>query len=134
MKSALVLDQDADLSTLPEAYRDKIAFRTNKHGKRVALFPKGTEFEGDHAVLLCRTGQAEPIDDECAAAVGKTAAQLKSTQLDYLMNTLGINDKGDRELYRAGVILGYDDKLQYIPGPNWEKYQTAKKQGQEDDI
>jgi hypothetical protein len=64
------------------------------------------------------------------------ATQIAVLQVDYQMNNLGINSPDDRELFRAGVILGYDGKSQYKPGPNWDAYQAAKtaNENNEDDI
>ncbi len=129
MKARLSLDQFADTSTMPEELQSKLLFKygRNQAGKMVPIpyFPAGTEFTGDQAVMLCRTGQAAPADDECANALGYSAEKIAALQVDYKMNTLGINSKEDRELYRAGVILGYDKDLKAIPGPNWEAYQQA---------
>tara|TARA_R110000822_G_scaffold216828_1_gene351383 strand:- start:2003 stop:2410 length:408 start_codon:yes stop_codon:yes gene_type:complete len=135
MKAALVLDQFADTSLLTDEQRTQIKFKPMGKGKFNAVFPAGTIFEGDDAIRMCKTGQAAPYDEECAKEVGMSEAKLKSLQLEYKMNTLGINNKNDRELYRAGVILGYDSKLEYLPGPNWNAYQDAKKEtASEDDI
>ena len=140
MKAALVLDQFADTSMLTDEQRTQIKFKPagkDRNGKMIfdAVFPAGTIFEGHDAVRMCKTGQAAPYDEECAKEVGMSPAKLKSLQLDYKMNTLGINNKADRELFRAGVITGYDNKLDYIPGPNWDAYQDAKKEtSKEDDI
>jgi len=134
MKAALVLDQFADVSQLTEEQQAKIAFKPGHKGKLDAIFPAGTIFEGDDAVRMCKTGQAAPYDEECAKAVGLSSARLAALQVGYKMDTLGINRKEDRELYRAGIILGYDDKLNYIPGPNWDKYQLAKLQTEEDEV
>jgi len=50
------------------------------------------------------------------------------------MDTLGINSEADRELYRAGVITGYDKELKPIPGPNWDAYQAAKAESETEEI
>jgi hypothetical protein len=134
MKASLVLDQWADVDALTEDLRGKIAFKAGHKGKLDAYFPAGTVFEGDQAVLLCKTGQAKPIDKECCDKAGMTEHQLAVAQVEYKMNSLGINRKEDRELFRAGIILGYDNKLQYIPGPNWDKYQLAKLETEEDEV
>lgn len=128
MKAKLVLDQFADVSALTDEQRKQIVFKPGHRGKLDAVFPAGTEFSGEDALRLCKTGQAAPSDDECSKKLGWTAAQLAAAQTAYKMDTLGINRKEDRELYVAGVIAGYDEKLNYIPGPNWNKYQQAKKQ------
>lgn len=132
MQAKLNLDQYADLATVPDELQSKIGFKM-EGGKRVAYYPSGTSFEGDLALQLCRTGQASPSDDECAAALGMSAEQVAAKAVEYRMDVLGINSANDRQLYRAGVILGYDDKLAYIPGPNWEKYQAALAKTKEDE-
>lgn len=125
MKSKLVLQQEADMATLFPGDADKIRFVKSRSGKAIAVFPAGTEFDGDRALFLCKTGQASPSDEECAKELGLSQAQIDSLQMDYRMTDLGIHRKEDRELYRAGVITGYDSDLNYIPGPNWEAYQDA---------
>lgn len=136
MKSALVLDQFADVTKVTEEMRPFLTFVPGHKGKLDAIFPKGTMFSGPQAVALCRTGQAAPVDDECAKELNWTPERLKAQQDEYQMNVLGINRPEDRELWRAGVIAGYDKNLQYIPGPNWAKYQKAKEgvAKSEDDI
>lgn len=133
MKARLVLEQYANMKTMPPGYASKVKFRSDANGKAVAVYPVGTEFEGEHALLLCKTGQAEPADDECAQTLGMTAEQRQNLQLDYKMNTLGIYRAEDRELYRAGVIEGYDAEGKYKPGPNWAAYQEAKAASDEED-
>ena len=128
MKSRLVLDQYCNPANVTEAMRPKMLFKPHPKTKQPeAYFPAGTEFEGEQAVFLCRTGQAEPSDDECGDAINATPAERERAQRNYVMNTLGINRKEDRELYEAGVIVGYDPKkdMAYIPGPNWDAYQAA---------
>ena len=125
MKSKLSLDQSADVSQLT-ALHPLVSWRKEKNGSLSAYFPKGSEFTGAQALFLCRTGQATPADDECANALGMSPSQIEVLQLDYQMNNLGINSTEDRALFRAGVITGYDSKLNYKPGPNWEAYQAAK--------
>lgn len=133
MKAKLVLDQFCDLSKVTEENRSKVRFRPGKHGKADAIYPAGTEFEGEMAIALCRTGQAAPSDEECAVKLGLSPEQLAVLQVEYKMNSLGINRKEDRELYRAGVILGYDEKLNYIKGPNWAAYQEAIEEAETED-
>lgn len=125
MRARLVLDQWCNVANLPE-YLRPAAQAVAQFGRIDWRLPAGTEIEGEQAIRMCRTGQCEPVDDECLQAVALTVEQLASRQLEYRMSDLGINDKGDRELYKAGVILGYDEQLDYIPGPNWAKYQAAK--------
>lgn len=130
MKSALNLDQYADLASLPPAYQSKIKFKT-ENGKPVAYFPKGCEFDGEHALHLVKTGQASPIDEECAAACGMDANQLASKQMHYAAANVGIKGKKDLEMFLAGAITGYapgttDENPIYIHGPNWDAWQAAE--------
>lgn len=135
MKSRLVRDQWANPARAPEYLKRQLKFKPgqDRTGKSSMLpyYPAGTVYEGEEAVLRCRTGQAEPADDECIEALNMPPEQQREAQVDYAMNDLGIHDKDDRELYRAGVILGYrkvdgTDKLEYLRGPNWDSYQAAK--------
>lgn len=135
MRARLLLDQFADESQLTEAQRALVTWKhCPRHRQPVAIFPKGAEFDGPQALALCRTGQAAPSDDECAKALGMTAEQMEQRQIEYRMDNLGINNPEDRKLYRAGVILGYDENLRYIRGPKWHEYQKAKQQVEEDDV
>jgi hypothetical protein len=129
MKSALVLDQFADVSTMPEEYREKaeIVF---VNGKQDWIYPKGTEFEGEHALDLVMRGQAAPIDEECAKACGMSPAELRRCQRQYLAASAGIKGKNDLALFMGEVIDGYlpgttDAKPIYKPGKYWDKYQKA---------
>jgi len=129
MKARLVLEQYADVSKLNAEQRKVVTFRPDRMnaGKTVCVFPEGAVFEGEQALFLCKTGQAEPVDDECMKATKMTPGQRAAIQENYKMDSLGINDKADRELYRAGVILGYHPKDKtYIHGPNWNAYQLAQ--------
>lgn len=101
---------------------------------QVAIYPAGTVFGGDMAIRLCQTGQAEPADEECRQVVGMTADEIEAARIEYEMNTKGIWNKGDRELFRAGVILGYNSDLTHKPGPNWDAYYKAKRELEEGEI
>lgn len=130
MKAVLHLDQDADLTTITPEYQAKLAFRKER-GKMVAYFPKGCEFEGEHAIALVGTGQASPSDDECAVACGMTPEQIKAKRINYAADAAGVRGTKDREMFLAGAILGYaegttDEKPIYIKGPNWDAWQAAE--------
>lgn len=130
MKAALNLDQDADLSQVSDAYRLKLKFEM-RQGKMVPFYPKGTEFEGEHALRLVSTGQASPSDPECAAAVGMSSDQVQAKQREYLAASRGIKGKKDLAMFMAGAIEGYapdstDANPVYIPGPNWGVWQAAE--------
>ncbi len=131
MKSRLLLDQFCNPLNAP-AYLTASIVPVFDRGQIAYKYPTGTIFEGEQAVFMCKTGQCVPIDDECATAAGMTPAQAARAQVVCRMANLGINSKEDQELYMAGVIEGYDDKLNYIPGKNWEAYQAAKKEASKD--
>lgn len=136
MKAKLVLDQDVHVAAAAEkpGYVDKIRWVARKGYKRpVAIYPKGTEFDGDHALFLCSTGQAHPSDEECLKATGKTEPELRAIQAAYHLTQHGYNKQDDRDLALAGVILGYDEEGKPIPGPNWAQYQSAVAADEQDD-
>lgn len=127
--AALVLDQWADPDSCPEYLRPAIKFRMmNVRGqgpRPVPYFAAGTEYRGDDAVRIVLTGQGCPTNDACREASGLTDSQITAKQLEYEMNAKGINDPGDRELYKAGVIAGMNPDGTPIPGPKWDEYQSA---------
>jgi len=129
MKSALVVDQFCNPAGLPPYLKEQVKFKPGKtaDGKPAAIpyLPKGTVFEDDQALLRCKTKQAQPIDEECFKALGWSDAQIAAAKVDYEMNVLGINNKEDRELFKAGVILGYNKDQSYKKGPAWDAYQAA---------
>jgi len=130
MKAKLHLQQFCDVSQVTPELQSLVSWVPGKDvaGKpvSVAVYAAGTVFEGPIALQLCRTGQAAPADDECAEALNMTQQQIDVLRVEYEMNNLGINNKGDRDLYRAGVILGYNADLTYKPGPKWDEYHAAK--------
>lgn len=132
MKAAYLFEQSVNINTAPDFYRDVAKAVFSATGSPVDwVIPKGTVVEGDEALLRVGTGQAAPIDEECAEACGMTPAQLKSTQRMYAAAMAGIRGKKDTELFMAGVIDGYDkgstdDNPKYIPGKNWQAFQDAK--------
>lgn len=119
----------ADPRTASESQKSLFVFLPvkSRNGKPRAFpyYTVGTVMEGEDAVWACRVGIATPCDDECVAATGLTKDQLKQRQESYEMTSKGIHSPEDRELYRAGVILGYNKDSSYIHGPNWDAYQEA---------
>jgi len=136
MKSVLLLDQFCNPDNVPEYLRSSIDFNKSKSGKPDPCFRAGTVFEGEQAIAMCITGQCAPKDEECVKALGWSEEKMRVVQLNCKMDNLGINRPEDRELYKAGVIAGYNPDLTYIHGPNWNKYQAAKEAvaQSEDDI
>tara|TARA_R110000823_G_scaffold34844_2_gene96763 strand:- start:523 stop:951 length:429 start_codon:yes stop_codon:yes gene_type:complete len=142
MQAKLLLDQWANAKGIAEDLRLQLKFKPGKdrNGEPVAIpyFPAGTIFTGPQALFICRTGQAEPADDECANSLGMSPEKQKALQTEYMMDSMGIRED-DRELFRAGVITGYDKAgktIEYKRGPNWDAYQAAKAEAEEleDDI
>lgn len=132
MMAKLCMDQFADMTTITPELMPLVSFMPDKRGRPTAIFAKGCVFTGEQAVALCLRGQATPADEECAAAVGLSPERLKWLQVGYEMDSKGVHSEGDRALYRGGVILGYDEHTgKQIPGPNWEKYQDAKRKRSE---
>ena len=129
MRSTLSIDQFCNPAGLPEYLRQQVKWKPGKtaDGKPAAIpyLPAGTIFEADQALLRCRTKQAIPCDDECFEALGWSESQIAAAKLDYEMNVVGINNKEDRELYRAGVIVGYNKDGSYKRGPAWDAYHEA---------
>lgn len=133
MQSAALSELSVNIENVPEAWRDSCLPQFD--GGRVVgwVLPIGFVFEGEQAVLRVKTGQAAPVDAECAAACEMTASQLASAQRRYQSAVAGIKGKKDHELFMAGVIDGYDEgttdaKPIYIPGRNWQVFQVAKAQ------
>lgn len=131
MKAILLADEDVTLNDLPPEYVNKLGFVRRK-GRQlpVAIFPKGTEFEGPHALHLVSTGQAMPSDDECKAACGMTPGQLARNSRAYSAAANGIGGEKDLAMFLAGAIDGYgpgstDENPVYIHGPNWKAWQEA---------
>lgn len=133
MKAKLVLDQGCNPANAPEYLQESIKFRMAGGGNRVAYYPKGTEFEGEQAIALCRNGQAEPSDEECSKALGLPADELRKIQKNYEMESKGITSAEDKELYLAGVILAFEGG-EYVPGPRWDEYQAELEKGDDDEL
>jgi hypothetical protein len=70
------------------------------------------------AQLLVGNGDAEPADEEAEAACPKWQINRADVLLSREMLAKAI-DPEDRERFRAGEILGYDENGNDIPGPNW---------------
>ena len=136
MKAKFTIEQDANYVTCPEEYKSslRLAKREN-NGVEVLVWtwPVDAVVSGDLAIQIVMNGQGIPIDEECRKACGLDDAELAHRQLEYEMTNKGIHNKEDREMYRDGVILGYDVKGNYIPGPAWDEYQKAKKALEEKD-
>lgn len=133
MKAAYALDQGVNIVNVPPAWRDQCQ-PVMRGGKVVDwIIPAGAVVEGDEALLRVSTGQAYPIDEECAEACGMSSTELAVKRRQYLAATRGIRGKDDLELFMAEVIEGYaegttEEKTVYKPGKNWAKWQAAKEE------
>lgn len=132
MKAILNLDQDADHDTLPAEYVDKLKFRV-VGGDAVPYFQKGCEFDGEHALALCKNGQASPADDECSFALGRTSVQQKTDARKYLAAMRGIKPGKDMVLFMTEVIEDYapgstDENPEYVWGRNRAAFEDAKEE------
>ena len=131
MLARLHLDQYCDITQVTAELQTLVSWVPGKNSAgqsvMIPVYKEGTIFSGAIALQLCKTGQAAPADDECAKAIGKTSQEIEVLRVEYQMNALGVNNKGDRDLFRAGVILGYNEDLTYKPGPKWDEYHEAKR-------
>lgn len=112
--------------------------------------PIGTIIDHPDAHFLVKNCDAEPCDDECAAASERTPEQLKpmtawiasndgfqevsipAIEWSRLRLERGIHPD-DFAMYAAGEILGYTANGDYVPGPNWKgDSQTAGEPSDED--
>lgn len=134
MKATVIHRTYVNDQTMPEQYRDQISYvRDTRKNKDVAVFAVGAVIDGPLAVQMVRHGQASPLDDECRNAVNLTHEQLAELQLENEMAEKGIRQE-DRELYIKGVIDGYDAEGRYKPGKNWNAYQAALIDAEDDDV
>jgi len=68
--------------------------------------------------LLVGNGDAEPVCEEAKILCEKYAARRDEILLSREMLANAIEPE-DRERFRNGEILGYDENGNDIPGPNW---------------
>ena len=70
------------------------------------------------AQLLVGNGDCEPVDDEAEEACKGWKLKRSEVLLSRDMLAKAIEPE-DRDRYRRGEILGYDENGNDIPGPNW---------------
>ncbi len=99
-------------------------------GKRAPYWRNGAVIEVDArgAELLVGNGDAEPADGEAEAVCKGWRDSRPGVLLSREMLAKGIEPE-DRERYRRGEILGYEENGDYIPGPNW--IEPADEEGDE---
>ncbi len=135
--ASLSLDQWADPSSCPDYLLSSMRFKqvdVKGVGRSpVPYFPMGTLFVGEDALRIVKTGQGVPANDACKSQCGLSEQEIKRRLVEYEMDSKGITEKGDRELYRAGVIKGMNPDGTAIPGPLWDEYQRALKESTEGD-
>lgn len=98
--------------------RTLVPLRAIGDAAHLGWHPVGTIFEGDQALFFVRVGACEPMDEECHQAHGYNPDQLREAQLAYRATSAGIWPE-DYQLFRDGVIAGYDMDGNFLPGPNW---------------
>lgn len=82
------------------------------------VMPAGTVIDHKDAHILVQMGHADAADDECARAAKRTPKQLAEAKRTAVKVTKGIHPN-DYAAFDAGIIAGYDEEGEYIPGPNW---------------
>lgn len=145
MKCTVVTNVDVDVKTFPQNQTGNIRWR---HGishvtrKKILIpyLPAGTDYEHPNAAMFVNHGAAISADDECAAASQPMNANDRAQlQLGYQATMKGIHEEHDRNLFFAGVILGYepvgeDGQLAYIPGPNYAAWKEAQDEQKADSL
>lgn len=114
MRVRLIRD---DLGALPSFRDDE---RVEIRGKNTPFWKHGAVIDTDArgAALLVGNGDAEPADEEAEAVCSGWQKRRPEVLLSRDMLAKGI-DPDDRDKFRRGEILGYDENGDYIPGPNW---------------
>lgn len=93
----------------------------------VAHWKNGAVIEFPDCWRLVQQGCAIPADEGCALRCRMTTEQMHKAQYAYERLIRRI-DPEDFDLYDNGVMTGYDDKGDYVPGPNWadlSKYRST---------
>jgi len=88
--------------------------------QQVPHWRNGAILEFPDCHYLVRQGVAIPADEKCAQRARRTPEQMKKAQYAYERLVRRI-DVDDFDIYDAGVITGYDEKGDYIPGPNYSR-------------
>lgn len=88
--------------------------------QQVPHWRNGAILEFPDCHYLVRQGVAIPADEKCAQRARRTPEQMKKAQYAYERLVRRI-DVDDFDIYDAGVITGYDEKGDYIPGPNYAR-------------
>lgn len=125
MKAKLLMPMKG--SPAVPAYREYL----NKHGRLPAL-PAGHVIDNSDAYLLVRMGFAEPADEECEKAHGKTPEELVGIRHAARRTARGIHPE-DFEAYDAGIITGYKPDGSYQPGENWVEPEDEEDEEEPDD-
>lgn len=142
MKCRFSIDVPVNPASMRESERAKVKFRLVKmrgkvNGKTTVknvpdpYFPAGTIYESDNAAFFVMQGMADPADEECAAACGMTPDEIAVAKrsLFKMENILA----KDWLLFDNDVILGYDEKGDYIRGPKWDEWHAVQNEEEDDD-
>ena len=115
MKIRLIRD---DLNAPPGTQHEGLEIRAGG----VLFWLRGTviDVEKRGAQLLVGNGDAEPADDEAEAVCIGWRDKRDRVLLAREMLAKGIEPE-DREAFRQGLMVGYDENGDPIPGPNAER-------------
>ena len=114
------------------AYLDDPKVITDERGLK--WWPLGAEMEVDNAggKLLVENGDAEPACEEARSVCSGWEFRRDDVLLSREMLAKCI-DLEDRQRFRNGEILGYDEDGNDIPGPNYVARDDDEEQEDEDD-
>lgn len=98
--------------------------RRNCRLRHVMFWKVGTVFDLPDSFRLVQHGCALPDDKECEEAAGMTPEESAAAQHAYGRLENGIHPD-DFDLYDNEVIVGYDEKGNYKPGPNFHLLEEA---------
>lgn len=121
----------ADLNAAAD-YHDDPQVYTDSRGLK--WWPNGAVMEVDKAggKLLVENGDAEPADDEARAVCAGWEYRRDEVLLSRDMLGKCIEPE-DRQRFRNGEILGYDDDGNDIPGPNYVEPEADESEDEEED-
>lgn len=138
IKAKIIRDDiEVSLDSVPvdSELRQAIVFREvlrNGRMQKVPFWQLGTIIQHPMCFRLVQMGVAVPADEGCAQMAGMSSQQQVKAQHAAERLSKGIHPD-DFAAYDAGVMVGYDDQGEYIPGPNYHLYEKAKAEADEED-
>lgn len=101
----------------------------------VPFFKNGAIVESPQAFRSVQMGVAIPADEACALRCNMTVEDMGKAQYAYERLVRRI-DPDDFDIYDAGVITGYDENGEFVPGPNWHRlseFRTVEAEAPDED-